>query len=1033
MKNSFSSKSQKTNYAAHRNTVNIFLSSTFDRNMLVNRDKFRNEINARLNYIYGKVGSNVYIYDLELGVPEGTNKKQTLNICYDMINKSDYFICVLGYSYGSLVRGFLQDENGVDIVLEDDRYIDTINESKLSDLSITESEIIEATKYSNIKKVFLIHKDIYDIQTEDIEHIRHALVKCCQMYCKSDNEKFNDYALNYFDNDREFSELIYKFAQSVIEKLEFNKITKTPQATIDLVASNIDKMHQLIKKIMSGHYNNNMSDIYTFTTQSQLMNTVENHFHNLVSASKREYSSDESYEEVDKNLIYSQKMRYYVGVEKNIDKLNNYIDSDNNQILVLHGSQGSGKSSLLIDWEYRLRKSKPDTRVISYYVDANSNSAYDVIKYINDNLFSEYPSGIYQGNVMEKSLIYGFSEGVLSYYKRAPKTVIIIDGFDAIEHYSGNRGVYWLPKRLPPNIKFVISTTKEDDEKQFSNMNIEMPPVEDVIKKAFISEGKHLEYPKMQMKLNNTLNMDKQPIVGVLLSRDIMINAKYYNFDEIIDTYDKKHQNIDTVIDKHITSICRRYSETNNNISKKTLIYLSLSRRGLPKSVLDTLIGDGLNDFLFLMHHVIKNDSDSNVYFTNRSYMRSISKKYLQLLSSDEVADYRINIINAYMKGSDFPTERKYINEIAYQIYMSNNQELMTSLLLDIDRANFLSFNPEILVKYMRVADCGIDGIMTKLESVSDNKHYSFLAKMYEVLDKYDKSLEYTNAQFTYADRPLTNMDHKQTAKLNVDRAIAEIKNGEYDFALMYIDRSIQIYEKLFGRKNLNTAIAIGWKAQIYKHKREYSLAVKLQKERLDIMEELLTQFHPNLGNAYKGMALIYIAMKKNSKAIKFLDRALEIYRESLCENHRSLGSLYSNYGSVYANQKKYSRALDMYTHALEINKANSIEITEQEITIYTNVAGVYFDMGKYENALEYYKKALEMSEELFGEKHYLTATSHADIAMTYFKMGLIQKALEQFTIAEKRYREKFGENYHSTRSLNYHINRCKWLLGIQK
>jgi len=54
--------------------LRIFLSSTFNEDLMKQtRSAFRNEVNARLNNLVGLLGGNAYVFDLQLGIPKGTD------------------------------------------------------------------------------------------------------------------------------------------------------------------------------------------------------------------------------------------------------------------------------------------------------------------------------------------------------------------------------------------------------------------------------------------------------------------------------------------------------------------------------------------------------------------------------------------------------------------------------------------------------------------------------------------------------------------------------------------------------------------------------------------------------------------------------------------------------------------------------------------------------------------------------------------------------------------------------------------------
>lgn len=128
--------------------INIFLSSTFDNEMIANRDKFRNEITAKLNAIAGQANILVYFKDFELGIPAGTEPLDVIEVCLDAISTSNYFIGLIGNSNGTLVKDFLDIEN-----ISKSKYYKSIDFAIHNNMTVLELEFYYALK-RNVKSYF---------------------------------------------------------------------------------------------------------------------------------------------------------------------------------------------------------------------------------------------------------------------------------------------------------------------------------------------------------------------------------------------------------------------------------------------------------------------------------------------------------------------------------------------------------------------------------------------------------------------------------------------------------------------------------------------------------------------------------------------------------------------------------------------------------------------------------------------------------------------------------------------------------------
>lgn len=190
-----------------KNEINIFLSSTF-KDMGEIRNSLKYKIRASLNNIVGKIGKNIYLYEYEFGIPDGTDHLEVLNYCYKKIHSSDYFIFIMGSNYGTSVQDYLTKE-------PEGEYIDTLKEGLEKNLSLSETEIIESfkTKALNGKRIFLIDSNYNQSDNETIdklssltERINKNRVDGDKIIYYTDYSDMKNSLINYF-NDAYSSEI----------------------------------------------------------------------------------------------------------------------------------------------------------------------------------------------------------------------------------------------------------------------------------------------------------------------------------------------------------------------------------------------------------------------------------------------------------------------------------------------------------------------------------------------------------------------------------------------------------------------------------------------------------------------------------------------------------------------------------------------------------------------------------------------------------------------------------------------------------
>lgn len=128
----------------------VFLSSTFDKNMKINRDLFRAELTSRLNMLSGQIGFNTYLTDFEYGIPDGVTQEEMIDICLYNVKTADFFIGIIGENYGRQLNFSTLSGLAEEIVALSDRVFPH------NTVSILDLEIMTAIQY--VPAVFFVEK-----------------------------------------------------------------------------------------------------------------------------------------------------------------------------------------------------------------------------------------------------------------------------------------------------------------------------------------------------------------------------------------------------------------------------------------------------------------------------------------------------------------------------------------------------------------------------------------------------------------------------------------------------------------------------------------------------------------------------------------------------------------------------------------------------------------------------------------------------------------------------------------------------------
>lgn len=240
----------------------------------------------------------------------------------------------------------------------------------------------------------------------------------------------------------------------------------------------------------------------------------------------------------------------------------------------------------------------------------------------------------------------------------------------------------------------------------------------------------------------------------------------------------------------------------------------------------------------------------------------------------------------------------------------------------------------------------------------------------YETADKAASIVDYNKKDYV-------ELLYKYGSFLNT---YANFKEAE----TVYI-RLISLCEEI-DEKGEQTAGAYNNIGVVYYNLSEYDDALKYYGKALEIRKKVLGAKHPDTANSYNNIGIVYYDLGKYKDALKYYKDALKIQEKVLGEEHPDTATSYNNIGSADCKLGKYDKALDNFTKALKIQeKVLGEEHTDTAMT-YHNIGSVDRKLGKYDEALEYYDKALEIFQSELGNEHPYTKSVIENISLVKAK-----------------------------------------------
>ena len=128
--------------------------------------------------------------------------------------------------------------------------------------------------------------------------------------------------------------------------------------------------------------------------------------------------------------------------------------------------------------------------------------------------------------------------------------------------------------------------------------------------------------------------------------------------------------------------------------------------------------------------------------------------------------------------------------------------------------------------------------------------------------------------------------DHENAAHTYNVIGRAYDSKGEYDTALEYYKKSLDIYIATIGPNHPDTASTYTTMGQAYYSKGEYDTALEYYKKDLDISLATIGPNHPHTATTHFSLGALYESMGDKKQALASLQKALGIYKATLGSTH---------------------------------------------------------------------------------------------------------------------------------------------------
>ena len=266
-------------------------------------------------------------------------------------------------------------------------------------------------------------------------------------------------------------------------------------------------------------------------------------------------------------------------------------------------------------------------------------------------------------------------------------------------------------------------------------------------------------------------------------------------------------------------------------------------------------------------------------------------------------------------------------------------------------------------------------------------------------LGEYDKAIEYWQRVLQIEKICYGEKSHVVFITTNYLGALYRI-TGKYDLALEYYFKALNISKEFLQENNPLIATSYNDIGYTYSEKGEYDLALEYHLKSLNIRKSLFGEKHPDVAISYNNIGNVYHKQGEYDLGLKYLTKAVDIFKGESGDNRLNIAMINNNIGENYSAKGEYDKALEFHFSALKVRhellEENNIDIAKS----YNNIGNVYVHKSNNDIALEYHFKALNIRKKLLGEAHPSVAISYNNIGEVYLKKGVNDSALIYFSKA---------------------------------
>ncbi|CAH1273997.1 KLC4 [Branchiostoma lanceolatum] len=753
-----------------------------------------------------------------------------------------------------------------------------------------------------------------------------------------------------------------------------------------------------------------------------------------------------------------------IGFEKYYKQLNELVSAPGPMPpLLLMGTIGAGKSSLLAQWIKQLQQRSPPCLVLYHFVGYQSSSSTDAV-----HMIRSFTAQLMQ-HVMtpphlpsDPSLLLDeflrWLERVSS--KQPGGLVLVIDSMDKFQHAESH--TKFLLDPLPVDTRVVVSVTEQTCPQAWRSWpTVVLEPlnpgdIKQVIQARWTTpkfsltgsqEARflaHCHIPAccsplyVNTFLNQLMSCQNEEMMSEVLEECLKTPSVSELYLRILQTLEDE---------------CPGHHH--KSLFGKVMLALRACRNGLSEPELMAIVPDLTWSVWSLLWDMLSEGGvlcckSGLITFTNQEAQDAVDRKFLSSnkdlkQTRQKLVDYFstfIRPVQTWWRAVDeAPWLLQVLGDVQHLHAVVVNLSVFQNLYTRGRCAELLAYWQFVGVEKSAMATEYMNALKMLEDGMSDVTS-SKLASLYELLGKFLKDLSLLTLAVPPLQRALElretslDPDHPSVASALHHLAGLYAHWGKFNTAEALYKQAIDIYQNAFGSNHHQVARELEALALLYQRQNKFDVAEPLHKRAVTIrkrspensrlrsagleflrkravhLEELsLGPDSPALARSLNELGVLFYLQGYLGTAEKLLQHSLSMRESVLDASHPDCAQSLHNLASLYVEKKEYAKAEPLYERALELRQEAFPADHPAVASTIRHLAAVYKKQNNFDKAEPLYRQALAMREKVFGDSHPSVATALVNLAVLQSNQGRHSDALPLYEKALQIYEDNFGPN----------------------